>query len=41
MGPKIQAAVCFVKWSGKEAIITSLHKALEAVEGATGTHIVP
>jgi carbamate kinase len=41
MGPKIQAAVRFVKWSGKEAIITSLDKALEAVEGITGTHIVP
>jgi len=41
MGPKIQAAVRFVKWSGKEAIITSLDKALEAVEGKTGTHIVP
>ncbi len=41
MGPKVQAAVRFVKWSGKEAIITSLHKALDAVEGKTGTHIVP
>jgi carbamate kinase len=41
MGPKIEAAVRFVKWSGKEAIITSLDKALEAVLGKTGTHIVP
>ena len=41
MGPKVQAAVRFVKWSGKEAIITSLHKALDAVAGKTGTHIVP
>jgi len=41
MGPKIEAAVRFVKWSGKEAIITSLDKALEAVEGKTGTHVVP
>jgi carbamate kinase len=41
MGPKIEAAIRFVNWSGKEAIITSLDKALEAVEGKTGTHIVP
>jgi carbamate kinase len=41
MGPKIEAAIRFVKWSGKEAIITSLDKALEAVEGKSGTHIVP
>jgi len=41
MGPKIEAAIRFVKWSGKEAIITSLDKALEAVQGKIGTHIVP
>ena len=41
MGPKIQAAIRFVKWSGKEAIITSLNRAIEALEGKTGTHIVP
>lgn len=41
MGPKIQAAIRFVKWSGKEAIITSLNRAIEAIEGKTGTHIVP
>lgn len=40
MGPKVQAAVRFAKWSGKEAIITSLDKALDALEGKTGTHIV-
>lgn len=41
MGPKIEAAVRFVKWSKKEAIITSLHKALDALEGKNGTHIIP
>ncbi len=41
MGPKIEAAIRFVKWSGNETIITSLDKALEAVEGKTGTHILP
>ena len=39
MGPKMQAAIRFVKWSGKEAIITSLNKALDALKGKTGTHI--
>ena len=41
MGPKMQAAIRFVKWSGKEAIITSLNKALDALKGKTGTHIIP
>jgi len=41
MGPKIQAAMRFVQWKGKEAIITSLDKALIALHGETGTHIVP
>ena len=41
MGPKVEAAIRFVKWSGKEAIITSLHKALDALEGRNGTRIVP
>ncbi len=41
MGPKIQAAIRFAKWSKREAIISSLDKALDAIEGKTGTHIVP
>lgn len=41
MGPKVQAAVRFAKWGNKEAIITSLDKALDALDGKTGTHIVP
>ncbi|RKX79060.1 MAG: carbamate kinase [Spirochaetes bacterium] len=41
MGPKIQACIRFVRWSKKEAIVTSLHKAGDALEGKTGTHIVP
>jgi carbamate kinase len=40
MGPKVQAAVRFAKWSKKEAIITSLDKAVDALDGKTGTHIV-
>jgi len=41
MGPKIEAAIRFVKWSKKDAIITSLNCALSAIQGKTGTHIVP
>ena len=41
MGPKVEAAVRFVKWSNKEAIITSLHSAVNALEGKNGTHITP
>jgi len=41
MGPKVQAAVSFVEAGGKEAIITHLHSALAALEGGSGTHVVP
>ena len=40
MGPKVKACMRFLKWGGKKAIITSLDKALDALEGKTGTHIV-
>eukprot|EP00792_Barthelona_sp_PAP020_P004141 TRINITY_DN1912_c0_g1_i2.p1 TRINITY_DN1912_c0_g1~~TRINITY_DN1912_c0_g1_i2.p1 ORF type:complete len:628 (+),score=206.09 TRINITY_DN1912_c0_g1_i2:33-1916(+) len=39
MGPKMRAAIKFVENTGREAIITSLHHALDAIEGKTGTHI--
>ncbi|MEM0084688.1 MAG: carbamate kinase [Candidatus Methanomethylicia archaeon] len=39
MGPKIQACIRFIEWGGELAIITSLEKALEALEGKTGTRI--
>ncbi len=39
MGPKVEACMRFVNWSGKEAIVTSLDKALDALEGKTGTRI--
>jgi len=41
MGPKVKACVRFLEWGGKKAIITSLDKALDALDGKTGTHIVP
>ncbi len=40
MGPKIEAAIEFLKNGGKEVIITSLEKAKEAIEGKEGTKIV-
>ena len=40
MLPKVQAAMKFVRANpGKKAIITSLDKAIEALEGKTGTVI--
>ncbi len=43
MGPKVLACIRFIKWGGegKRAIITALDKAVDALEGRTGTHIVP
>jgi len=40
MGPKMLAAIRFIEWGGKRAIITSLDKAHDAIEGKTGTEIV-
>ena len=39
MEPKIRACIRFIERGGKKAIITSLHKALEGLEGKTGTTI--
>jgi len=41
MGPKMLAAIRFIEWGGKRAIITSLDKAYDAIEGKTGTEVVP
>jgi carbamate kinase len=41
MGPKVEAALGFVERGGEQAVITSLDKAVAALEGKTGTHIVP
>lgn len=40
MGPKIQAAINFLDWGGRTAIITSLDKVKEALQGNTGTIMV-
>jgi len=41
MGPKVKACIRFLEWGGKKAIITSLDKAVEALEDKTGTILVP
>jgi carbamate kinase len=39
MEPKIKACIRFLEWDGEKAIITSLDKVVEALEGKTGTLI--
>ncbi len=41
MGPKVKAAMRFVERTGNIAIITSLDRVIEALEGKTGTRIIP
>lgn len=41
MGPKVLAAIRFIKNGGKRAIIAHLEKAVEALEGKTGTQVTP
>jgi carbamate kinase len=41
MGPKIESVLRFLRDGGKEAIITSCEHLGEAVEGLTGTHVLP
>jgi carbamate kinase len=40
MGPKVKACIRFLEWGGDKAVITSLDKALDGLEGKTGTSIV-
>lgn len=41
MGPKIESAIDFVRKTGKECLITDMAKLKQALEGKTGTRIVP
>ena len=41
MGPKIAAAVQFIRNGGKKVIIGDLNQAMEALRGDAGTHLVP
>lgn len=38
MGPKIQAVINFLESGGEQAIVTSIEKIKEALEGKSGTH---
>jgi carbamate kinase len=40
MGPKVEAAVQFIRNGGKRAVITSIEKIEEAVQGKAGTEII-
>ena len=41
MGPKMEACARFVEEGGRCAIVTSLEKALDGLEGRAGTRILP
>lgn len=41
MLPKVRACKRFVENGGKRSIITHLDKAIDALEGKTGTHLIP
>ncbi|HLK33251.1 MAG TPA: carbamate kinase [Terriglobales bacterium] len=41
MGPKVEAALRFLRHGGEEVIITSYQHLYEGVRGKAGTHIVP
>lgn len=41
MKPKVEAAVDFVQKGGKKSIIANIFDLLPAIEGQTGTHILP
>jgi carbamate kinase len=40
MGPKVEAAICFIKSGGKRAVICSADSIEEAVAGTAGTEVV-
>jgi len=40
MGPKVLACIRFIEWGGELAIITALNKAIDAIDGKTGTRII-
>ncbi|MCP4632695.1 MAG: carbamate kinase [candidate division Zixibacteria bacterium] len=41
MGPKVSAAIKFIRGGGNKVVITSIENAFSAVKGSTGTVIVP
>jgi carbamate kinase len=40
MGPKIEAAICFLERGGKKVVISSVERMPEAILGKTGTEII-
>jgi carbamate kinase len=41
MGPKVQAAIRHLEGGGRRAVIAHLERALPALRGETGTHVLP
>lgn len=41
MGPKVEAAIRFLEGGGKRCVIAELDKAVPALNGETGTHVIP
>ncbi|MEW5925203.1 MAG: carbamate kinase, partial [Candidatus Zixiibacteriota bacterium] len=41
MGPKLEAAIQFIRGGGKQVIITSIENAGRALDGDVGTRILP
>ena len=41
MAPKVEAAVRFIDAGGKRVVIAHLNEAMAALQGETGTHVVP
>jgi carbamate kinase len=41
MGPKVESACRFVESTGARAVITSLERITEALDGTTGTVVTP
>jgi carbamate kinase len=41
MGPKVEAAIHYLRGGGKVVIITSYECLTDALDGKAGTHIVP
>jgi carbamate kinase len=41
MGPKVSAAIRFLEGGGKRVVIAALDQAVPALQGMTGTHVVP
>ena len=41
MAPKVEAAIRFIEGGGKRVVIAHLNEAMAALQGETGTHVIP